>query len=108
MYCYFFLYLQTVAVILFETVLFQIHKAGTLVTEERAETGNVKWSVIFSYVRACTYLMSGLTVLFYTLTNSVAVGSNFWLVEWSNAAKRINTTNFTALTVCDHPDTLDV
>ncbi|XP_064405659.1 multidrug resistance-associated protein 1-like [Halichondria panicea] len=75
-----------------------------LITEERAETGTVRPAVIVSYIRACTWLMTGLTILFYIATNVASVSSNFWLAEWSNAEGKFNTANFSAVSFCDHPD----
>ena len=40
--------------------------------------------MVISYIRACTFSMTGLVVLFYVLTNAASVGSNFWLAHWSN------------------------
>ena len=84
-------------------------KKGTgLITEEIAETGTVKLSVMFAYIKACTWLRSGLTFLFYIGNSVMLMSANFWLAEWSNAEGRFNATNFTALTFCDHPDNIDV
>lgn len=41
-------------------------------------------SVVISYIKACTFSMTGLVILFYVLTNAASVGSNFWLAHWSN------------------------
>ncbi len=84
-------------------------KSGTtIINEEKAKTGTVSISVIKSYIKACTWVMSVLVFLFYGLSNALSVSSNFWLAEWSNAEGNFNKTNFTAITFCDHPDHLDV
>ncbi|XP_064405656.1 multidrug resistance-associated protein 1-like [Halichondria panicea] len=84
-------------------------KSGTtIIDEEKAKTGTVSISVIKSYIKACTWIMSVLVFLFYGLSNALSVSSNFWLAEWSNAEGNFNKTNFTAITFCDHPDHLDV
>ena len=44
----------------------------------------VKMSVVLTYIRACTFSMTGLVILFYVLTNASSVGSNYWLAIWSN------------------------
>lgn len=44
----------------------------------------VKMSVVISYLKACTFSMTGLVILFNVLTNASSVGSNFWLAHWSN------------------------
>ena len=41
-------------------------------------------SVVISYLKACTFSMTGLVILFNVLTNASSVGSNFWLAHWSN------------------------
>ena len=84
-------------------------KKGTaLITEEIAETGTVKLSVMVAYIKACTWLMSGLTCFFYIGNSAMLMSANFWLAEWSNAEGRFNATNFSALTFCDHPNNIDV
>ena len=85
-----------------------------MITEEKAETGNVKIAVILAYCRACTYLMTFLTLLFYVLTNGASVASNFWLAEWSNAegnehtSETHNGTSFVKVTACDKQNGPDV
>ena len=81
-----------------------------LITEEKAETGKVKLSVILAYCRACTWFLTVLTLLFYTLTSGASVASNFWLADWSNAEGKIraNETYFVKVTACDKEDGPDV
>lgn len=85
-----------------------------LITEEKAETGKVKLSVILAYCRACTWFLTFLTLLFYTLTSGASVASNFWLADWSNAEGNIranetgNVTAFVKVTACDREDGPDV
>ena len=45
----------------------------------------VRWSVLITYCKACTYLMTALMLLFNVLQNGASVGTNFWLAAWSNA-----------------------
>lgn len=73
-----------------------------------AETGSVGLAVIKSYVQACTWIMSVLVLFFYAVSSSMSISSNFWLAEWSNANGRFNSSNFSAITFCDHPDYLDL
>ena len=72
------------------------------------QTGTVKLSVVVAYLKACTWLMSGLTFFFYVASSVMIISANFWLAEWSNAEGRFNATNFSALTFCDHPGNIDV
>ena len=44
----------------------------------------VKLSVVITYIKACTFSMTGMVILFSTLSNGSSVGSNFWLAHWSN------------------------
>ena len=85
-----------------------------LITEEKAETGKVKLAVILAYCRACTWFLTILTLLFYTLTSGASVASNFWLADWSNAEGNVranetgNGTAFVKVTACDKEDGPDV
>ena len=85
-----------------------------LITEEKAETGKVKLAVIIAYCRACTWFLTILTLLFYTLTSGASVASNFWLADWSNsednahANETANGTAFVKVTACDKEDGPDV
>lgn len=42
-------------------------------------------SVLFSYIRACTYPLSLLTMILYLMANGASLASNFWLADWSNS-----------------------
>ena len=43
----------------------------------------VKLSVIWEYIKAVTFLMGFLTVVFIIGYNGCSVGSNIWLAKWS-------------------------
>lgn len=73
----------------------QKEEAGNLIAEEMAQKGNVKLSVLTAYVKACTYSLTLLVVLFFILNNGASVGSNFWLAHYSNQQGQ-NNTNATA------------
>ena len=78
-----------------------------LIAEEKAETGNVKISVILAYCIACTWYMTLITLFLYVLTNVASVASNFWLADWSNAEGNIRdselkNTTFAKVTACDN------
>ena len=72
-------------------------------TEEKAETGRVTFSVLLTYCKACTWHLAILVVLFNVLSTAVAVGTNFWLAEWSTAASYLLLVNSTVgpVTACD-------
>ena len=85
-----------------------------LISEEKAETGKVKLSVIIAYCRACNWFLAILTLLFYISSSGSSVASNFWLADWSNAEGNIrinettNTTYFIKMTACDKDDGPDL
>ena len=82
-------------------------KQKSLTSEEKAETGRITAAVIFTYCRACTWYMTVFVLLFNVLSNALAVVTNFWLADWSNAAGNaltadVNTTTTTSqVTACD-------
>ncbi|XP_063232793.1 LOW QUALITY PROTEIN: multidrug resistance-associated protein 1-like [Bacillus rossius redtenbacheri] len=55
-----------------------------LIEEEKAETGNVKWSVYSHYMRTMGPLLCVLTIVFNVLFQGLLVGSNLWLSAWTN------------------------
>jgi ABC-type multidrug transport system fused ATPase/permease subunit len=61
-------------------------------------------SVLFTYVRACTYPLSLLTILLYLLANGASLASNFWLADWSNSNTPENLNQ--SVTACDGLDSL--
>ena len=42
-------------------------------------------TIIITYCRACSWLMTFLTLLFYVLTSGASVAAGYWLAEWSDA-----------------------
>lgn len=55
----------------------------------------VKLTVFVTYIKACTYYISFLVLLFVILSNAASLGSNFWLADYSNkndAAAAANST----------------
>ena len=104
-----------------------------LITEEKVETGTVsvitkrtcmipyfhshipipqvKFSVLVAYCRACSFILSFLTVLFFILSQASQVATNFWLSEWSNAEDRYQRDHNGTLnpkTACDNANGTDV
>ena len=79
----------------------------SLTSEEKAETGRITTAVILAYCRACTWYMTIFVLLFNVLSNVLAVVTNFWLADWSNAAGNaqaadVNVTTSTGrVTACD-------
>ena len=77
-------------------------KQKSLISEEKVETGRVTFSVILAYCRACTWYMSICVMLFHTISSILAIGTNFWLAEWSTAAGNLLQPNNTIqVTACD-------
>ena len=78
------------------------NKKKELISEEKAETGRVNFSVLLTYCKAATWYMAISVVLFNALSTGVAVGTNFWLAEWSTAAGNLLQPNNTIqVTACD-------
>ena len=77
-------------------------KKKSLISEEKAETGRVNFSVLLTYCKAATWYMAIAVVLFNAFSTGVAVGTNFWLAEWSTAAGNLLQPNNTIqVTACD-------
>ncbi|XP_036051186.1 canalicular multispecific organic anion transporter 2 [Onychomys torridus] len=61
-------------------------KTGTLITEETAETGNVKMSVYWDYARSVGLYTTLAICLLYVGQSAAAIGANVWLSAWTNDA----------------------
>ena len=74
-----------------------------LIAEETIQTGSIKDTLmlIYTYCRACNWLLTLLTLLFYVLTIGASVASNFWLAEWSNAEGNKQADGMKANGTCD-------
>ena len=55
-----------------------------LIEAERAETGNVKWSIYSNYFRSLTFVWLTLMFLGFVGMQIASVGSSVWLAVWSN------------------------
>uniref|UniRef100_A0A6M2DRX2 ABC-type glutathione-S-conjugate transporter n=1 Tax=Xenopsylla cheopis TaxID=163159 RepID=A0A6M2DRX2_XENCH len=58
-----------------------------LIEAEKAETGNVKWSVYSHYLRSIGLVLSLTTILLNLVFQGFSIGSNMWLTVWSNDAE---------------------
>ena len=77
-------------------------KKKSLISEEKAETGRITFSVLWTYCKAATWYMAIGVMLFNIFSTGVAVGTNFWLAEWSTAAGNLLQPNNTIqVTACD-------
>ena len=59
-----------------------------ITAEHNPQTGySVKklTAVIITYCRACSWLMTFLTLLFYVLMSGASVAAGYWLAVWSDA-----------------------
>lgn len=52
-------------------------------TEEKKEKGKVKWSTFASYAEACSYSGIIITLSLVVITVGLSIGSNYWLMYWS-------------------------
>lgn len=88
-----------------------MNEKSALIVEEKAESGNVKFSVVLDYCRACTWPMTIITVVFFVLTHTASISSSFWLVKWSNAQanelafEKNDSMCIRKVTFCDDVDT---
>ncbi|PAA59379.1 hypothetical protein BOX15_Mlig000262g4 [Macrostomum lignano] len=57
--------------------------------EEKSKTGRVNWRVYLTYFRAVGLLFCLGVVITYILAHGLSLGSNFWLVDWTDDARRI-------------------
>ncbi|CAK8684757.1 unnamed protein product [Clavelina lepadiformis] len=62
----------------------QYQEKDKLITTEAAEVGNIKLSVLFSYMKAVGYFTCIIIVLAYMLSNAASVSTSIWLSAWSN------------------------
>lgn len=76
-------------------------KGTELIAEEEAKTGNVHFSILLAYCRACTWPMTLITLFMYLSVNISSVAANFWLATWSNSEEKARMENFTQTTACD-------
>uniref|UniRef100_UPI00398F0E09 ATP-binding cassette sub-family C member 2 n=1 Tax=Pristiophorus japonicus TaxID=55135 RepID=UPI00398F0E09 len=67
-----------------------------LIEKETVETGKVKFSVYWKYLRAIGWLYSMLIMLLYFAQNVAAIGQNLWLSDWTNDATRYANTTYPA------------
>ncbi|CAK6438290.1 unnamed protein product [Pipistrellus nathusii] len=59
---------------------------GTLIEEEKMETGKVKLSVFWDYARAVGLCTTLVICLLYAGQSAAAIGANMWLSAWTNEA----------------------
>ncbi|ESN96295.1 hypothetical protein HELRODRAFT_163344 [Helobdella robusta] len=59
-------------------------KIDKIIQEEISETGSVKLSVYWAYIKSLGVLLSSIFIFFFILFNVAALLSNFWLSKWTN------------------------
>lgn len=64
----------------------------TLIEQEKAETGSVKWPVYKHYLRSIGMILSVSTILLNMLFQGFSIGSNVWLSRWSTDKSAVNDT----------------
>lgn len=64
----------------------------TLIEQEKAETGSVKWPVYKHYLRSIGMVLSVATIILNMLFQGFSIGSNIWLSRWSTDVKAANDT----------------
>jgi len=61
-------------------------KGAGIVVRERIESGQVKASVVWEYLRACGLWLTVVFLVLRTASYVSGVGANFWLSDWSDEA----------------------
>ncbi|XP_006972048.1 ATP-binding cassette sub-family C member 3 [Peromyscus maniculatus bairdii] len=69
-----------------ETQVTNAKKTGALITQETAETGNVKIGVYRDYARSVGLYTTLAICLLYVGQSAAAIGANVWLSAWTNDA----------------------
>ncbi|XP_050012615.1 ATP-binding cassette sub-family C member 3 [Alexandromys fortis] len=69
-----------------EMQVMKAKKTGALITEETAETGNVKMNVFWDYAKSVGLYTTLAICLLYAGQSAAAIGANVWLSAWSNDA----------------------
>lgn len=65
----------------------QEKKENKLIQAETTETGRVKLTVYWEYMKAVGPLLSLFICFLYGCQSAAAIGANFWLSEWTNDAQ---------------------
>ncbi|OQV12310.1 Multidrug resistance-associated protein 1 [Hypsibius exemplaris] len=60
-----------------------VENSGKLVDEEKAQTGMVKWSVYFMFMKQMSYLITVLIAVLFVTFSALGTGANFWLSDWA-------------------------
>ncbi|KAM4692498.1 LOW QUALITY PROTEIN: ATP-binding cassette sub-family C member 3 [Rhinophrynus dorsalis] len=67
-----------------ETVTAKRPPAEKLIQTETAETGRVKMTVFWQYIKAVGLVVSVFICFLYCCQNASAIGANVWLSDWTN------------------------
>ena len=59
-------------------------KAGTIIDEEKADSGRISMNVVYVYIKSIGLILSCSILLFYILTYVASGGTSVWLAYWSN------------------------
>lgn len=59
-------------------------KNKDLIEKEKAETGNVRWTVYKHYMECIGYLLIFSTLMMFFMYQSFSIGSNIWLGFWAD------------------------
>ncbi|GAB6029961.1 hypothetical protein CHUAL_005656 [Chamberlinius hualienensis] len=63
-----------------------------LIQKETVETGEVKMSIYWYYIKSVGLTMVSITMMFNLLSHGCSIGSNLWLSAWSNDKPNVNGT----------------
>ena len=70
--------------------------ADGLIEDETADTGSVRRSVYFHYLKSLGWDIGVLTIAFHILAHGLTAYSNIWLSKWSSEPASFNRTEDTA------------
>ncbi|KHN70623.1 Multidrug resistance-associated protein 1 [Toxocara canis] len=70
-----------------------VDEKSKLIEKEAVEIGKVKWTVYLAYIKAIGYVITVLFLSIYVVSSILGVLSNLWLANWSDHAKRMNSSS---------------
>jgi len=59
-----------------------------LIEKEKVESGSVKLSIVFEYLKACRIWLNLIFILLCILSNLCDMASDFWLKDWSDETQK--------------------
>ena len=73
--------------------------AGHLTSAEERLVGAMSWSMMWCYIKSCSICLAVLVVILQVARCAASVSTDFWLSEWTSAARAIGTSNNTQVSI---------